>query len=99
MTDAHLDLSARVRIPSHVVYREFPAETVILNLETGQYHGLNRTGGAILASLERTPSLQETVTAVAKQYGQSLTEVERDVRAFCGDLLRRGLILLDPASG
>jgi coenzyme PQQ synthesis protein D (PqqD) len=94
-----LDLTARVRIPSHVVYREFPAETVILNLETGQYHGLNRTGGAILASLERTPNLQDTVTAVAKEYGQSPTEVERDVRAFCGDLLERGLILLDSAGG
>lgn len=96
---ADLDLSARVRIPSHVVYREFPAETVILNLETGQYHGLNRTGGAILASLEGKPSLQETVAAVAKEYGQSLIDVERDVRAFCGDLLERGLILLVPAGG
>lgn len=99
MSESELDLSSRVKIPSHVVYREFPAETVILNLETGQYHGLNRTGGAILASLARTPNLQETVTAVAKQYGQDVADVERDVRAFCGDLLRRGLIRLDPASG
>ena len=65
MNESELDLSARVKIPSHVVYREFPAETVILNLETGQYHGLNRTGGAILASLQRTTTVQETVTAVA----------------------------------
>jgi hypothetical protein len=96
---SELELSSRVKIPSHVVYREFPAETVILNLETGQYHGLNGTGGAILASIERTASLQETVSAVAKQYGQSLADVERDVRAFCADLLQRGLILLDPAGG
>ena len=29
------------RIPQHVVFRGFATETVVLNLETGKYHGLN----------------------------------------------------------
>ena len=39
--------------PSHVVYRTFVTETVALNIETGQYHGLNATAGRMLEVLER----------------------------------------------
>ena len=32
-----------VRVPEHVVYRDFAEQTVVLNLRTGRYHGLNET--------------------------------------------------------
>lgn len=35
-------LDSQARVPRHVVYRDFVNETVVLNLETGTYHGLNR---------------------------------------------------------
>jgi hypothetical protein len=31
-----------VRLPEHVVYRSFEAETVLLNLRTGEYYGSGR---------------------------------------------------------
>ena len=37
--------SAQVSLAPDVVYRTFATETVILNLQTGRYHGLNKTGG------------------------------------------------------
>ena len=37
--------SAHVAIAPDVVYRTFATETVILNLQTGRYHGLKMTGG------------------------------------------------------
>ena len=48
-------LSASVVLPQHVVYRAFATETVILNLRSGMYHGLNPTGARMLAALERSP--------------------------------------------
>ncbi len=45
-------LAATARMPAHVVYREFPAEVVLLNLQTGRYHGLNPTAGRMLRALE-----------------------------------------------
>ena len=36
--------SASIVFPQHVVHREFAKETVILNLQSGMYHGLNPTG-------------------------------------------------------
>ena len=46
-----------VRIPKHVVFRSFGSETVLLNLSTGQYHGLRGTGGRMLEVLAEIPKL------------------------------------------
>ena len=89
-------LSARLRIPEHVVYRDFVSETVVLNLETGRYHGLNPTGGRILDALERSETVAEAAEKLANEYEQGQEEVEADVLAFCSDLLTRGLVELRP---
>ena len=38
-------LQLNVKLPQHVVYRDFVSETVLLNIQTGKYHGLNPTAG------------------------------------------------------
>ena len=85
-------LAARVRVPQHVVFREFPAETVVLNLQTEQYHGLNPTAGVMLTELGRSGSVAEAAVAVARQFHRSEDEVRRDVLGLCAQLLDRGLI-------
>jgi hypothetical protein len=85
-------LTAKAEVPSHVVYRAFVHETVILNLQTGRYHGLNPTAGRILAALECEQSVNDAVVRLAEEYAAPADEVERDVREFCGDLFERGLI-------
>lgn len=83
---------AHVSIPSHVVYRAFASETVILNLETGTYHGLNATGGRMLELLDRCDTVGEALDAFASGYGKQPADVEQDIRAFCSRLHERGLI-------
>ena len=84
--------SASVSVPKHVVYRAFAGETVILNLETGKYHGLNVTGGRMLRLLDGAESIAEAASAFARDYGKALSEVEDDIRSFCTRLCERGLI-------
>ncbi|HTA36321.1 MAG TPA: PqqD family protein [Solirubrobacteraceae bacterium] len=88
-------LSSNVLVPHHVVHRSFPAETVVLNLQTGKYHGLNPTAGAMLVALEQAASVREAVELLARTYERAGDEVERDVRGLCGALLERELIELD----
>src|SRR5438552_18411116 len=83
-----------VRVPDHVVYRPFPHETVVLNLQTGKYHGLNPTAGRMLELLEQGLSVAATAEVVAGEYQRPPADVERDLQAFCGDLCARGLIEL-----
>jgi hypothetical protein len=90
-------LGARVRVPQHVVYRSFPAETVVLNLETGRYHGLNPIGGRMLEELERTPTVRAAAAALADRYEESQSTIELDLCELCDVLHQRGLIEIDGA--
>jgi hypothetical protein len=87
----------RVRIPDHVVRRDFPGETVVLNLETGRYHGLNATAGRMLGALEAAQSIGCAVAALAREFGISHDEINRDLLELCGALSDRGLLELDDA--
>jgi hypothetical protein len=84
--------SAHVSIAPDVVFRTFATETVILNLQTGRYHGLNKTGGRMLELLERADSVAAALAEFASDYAKEPMEVEPDVRAFCRRLHERGLI-------
>jgi Coenzyme PQQ synthesis protein D (PqqD) len=85
-------LAAHIRVPDHVVYRTFVRETVVLNLATGRYHGINPTGGRILDLLADDATLSSAAQALADEYQRPLAEVERDVCTFCEELRERGLI-------
>lgn len=88
-------MSAAVRLPHHVVSRAFPAETVVLNLETGRYHSLNPVGGRFLEVLALAASVREGLGRLQAEFGdQDPASIAADVREFCVDLLDRGLIAL-----
>lgn len=88
-------LSSSIRLPEHVVHRAFAAETVVLNLTTGKYHGLNPVAGRMLAVLEEGKTVQDAARQLAAEYDQPLEAVEEDVCGLCADLLERGLIETD----
>jgi hypothetical protein len=85
-------LPAIVRVPQHVVYREFVAETVVLNLNTGIYHGLNPTAGRMLTLLEEFGDIRVVAARLATEYRRPRSEIAADLEIFCRDLLARGLI-------
>jgi hypothetical protein len=91
-TDDEL-LRARARLPQHVVHRSFVAETVVLNLRTGKYHGLNPTAGKMLEALEAAPTIGDAVPALADQYGLGQERIETDLLVLTRGLLERGLIV------
>jgi Coenzyme PQQ synthesis protein D (PqqD) len=91
--DAMLDASAKV--PQHVVFRSFPSETVVLNLQTGKYHGLNPTAGHMLDVLAKGGSVGDSAALVAEEYEQPLADTERDICDLCRALAERGLVELE----
>ena len=88
-------LSERVRIPQHVVFRTFVNETVVLNLETGLYHGLNPTAGRMLELLAENGEVAATARRLSEESGVPEERVTADLEAFCANLVDRGLITLD----
>jgi hypothetical protein len=92
-------LEAKVKVPQSVVFRSFPTETVVLNLETGKYHGLNPTAGKMLQALTDAPSVREAAAAVAIDYDAPAETIEVDICELCQNLLDRGLIERDGDAG
>jgi len=86
--------SAHVDVPEHVAEREFADETVALNLETGRYHGLNRTASRMLSALREGASVEATARRLAAELDQPYERIERDVVGLCRALDERGLIAL-----
>lgn len=87
-------LKAYAQTPDNVVYRTFVAETVVLNLNTGKYHGVNPTGGRMLEVLAEVGSVEEAAKVLAEEYGRPLEEIQDDLCKFCSDLEQRELIIL-----
>jgi Coenzyme PQQ synthesis protein D (PqqD) len=85
-------LDQRFIVPDHVVHRAFATETVVLNLRTGGYHGLNPVGGRMLDVLEETGSPREAIDRVLAEWDADPDQVAADAARLCADLLERGLI-------
>ncbi len=96
MSDPAL-LASHVRLPEHVVHRAFASETVVLNLQTGKYHGLNPVAGRMLEVLEQGVTVQDAARQLATEYDQPIETIEEDLCGLCVDLLERGLIETDGA--
>jgi hypothetical protein len=81
------------------VHRSFAHETVVLNLKSGRYHGLNPTAGRMLAELETGARVGEIAERLAEVYERPVVEIERDLTELCLDLLARNLIELTGTDG
>jgi hypothetical protein len=88
-------LRSRARLPQHVVHRSFVAETVALNLRSGQYHGLNPTAGRMLEALESAETIEAAVPGLAEEFGVDADQIQRDLLVLCRGLLERGLIEIE----
>lgn len=86
---------SRVSVPEQVVHRSFGEQTVLLNLATGQYHGLNATGRRIFELLVERNSTAGVAAQIASEYGIDVELVAADLEELCTALAERGLIELD----
>lgn len=84
----------RAAVPEHVVYRALAEETIMLNVETGRYHGLDAIGGRFFAVLQERTTLGEARDALAAEYGEPSERIQADLVAFCDTLRRLGLVEL-----
>jgi hypothetical protein len=71
---------------------DLDGETVILNLDTGIYYGLNRTGTRIWQLLADERSLDDLIEALRREYGLGAAECE-SVAAFTQKLAEAGLLI------
>src|SRR5947209_16802313 len=82
----------KANVPQHVVYRNLASETVVLNLETGIYYGLNTTAGRMLEVLDRQPDVETALAALVEEFDVAESTLSEDLMALVSDLTQNGLL-------
>jgi Coenzyme PQQ synthesis protein D (PqqD) len=67
-------------------------ETVLLDLSSGIYFGLDGVGKRIWESVGEGLSLGETAAVIAAEFAVDEAQAQADLIAFASDLVERGLL-------
>ncbi len=89
-----ITLETRITIPEQVMYRDLDGEAVILELESGQYFGLDEVGSTMWQRLEEHTQVGAALRALVTEYEVSEEELERDLLEFVGRLAEFKLVEL-----
>lgn len=91
--ETDLDLETRLTIPPQVMTRLVGDETVLLDLASGIYFGLDGVGKRIWESIADGNSLGQAVEVIVAEYDVVEAEAQADVLAFVNQLVERGLFV------
>ncbi len=87
-----MNLSSKVTIPAQVMARPVGDETIILDLVSGTYYGLDLVGARIWQLMGEDKSLLQICDAMQNEYEVSRQDIERDVMKLVETLHTQGLI-------
>ena len=90
MTD--LDLDTRFSVPTQVMSRLVGDETVLLDLQSGMYFGLDAVGQCIWDSVSGGETLAAAVDVVTAEYDVDVDQAKADAIEFVASLVERGLL-------
>ncbi len=83
----------KIVIPSQVMSRQVGDETVILDLGSGMYFGLDPVGAKIWQLLSEGHQLDAVVSTLAAEYDVPEAQLRQDVNSLVSELVSRGLVL------
>ena len=90
-----MKLSDKVTVPSQVMARTVGDETVILDLASGTYFGLDPVGARIWELIADAGTLAQVCDIMLTEFEVSREDLERDVLALVQALLDRQLVSVD----
>ena len=90
-----LPWQCRIQRPEAVLVRELGAESVLLNLDTESYFGLDEIGTRMWAVLVSAPSLEAAFEILVDEYEVDPQELRKDLVAFVERLVEARLVELE----
>ncbi len=85
----------KIYVPNHVLLREVGGETVLLNLETEKYFGLDEVGTAIFRELRPGSTIDEAIEVLLAEWDVEAERLRSDVVELLESLQERGLVRID----
>ena len=87
-----IQFSKRLATPDHVLFREVDGESVLLNLETEKYLGLDDVGTRIWLLLTSEASIDTALLKLKTEYDVEDKRLRADVEQLINELLDQGLV-------
>ncbi len=85
-------MTMRVIPSKNVLVRTFETESVLLNLDTESYHGLDDVGTRIWQALISSKTIQEAYDKLLQEYEVEATVLRQDLDDFVDKMVQRGLL-------
>ena len=94
-TDGGILEDARLSVPEHVLARRTVTETVVLNLESEEYYGLDGVGTRLWELIEQGTTFGTAVGVLVTEYDVGAEALVADLAELVTDLRKHGLVLVD----
>jgi coenzyme PQQ synthesis protein D (PqqD) len=92
-----LTFEDRAAAPKHVLVRFLDQESVLLNLETEQYFGLDETGTRMWQLVTTSPNLDAAYQELLTEYDVQPELLRENLAELVGRLVEHGLLQVLPA--
>jgi len=90
-----VEAKRKVRISSSTLHRELQGETVLLQLDSGEYFGLDEISTRIWQLIVETGDLCAVEAAMLKEFDVERTVLAQDLTRVVDDLVAKRLIETD----
>lgn len=92
-----VSLADRAVVPQHVLVRFLDRESVLLNLETERYFGLDETGTRMWQVVTSAPSVEAAFLLLQDEYDAQPEILQSNLTELVSRLVENGLLSLHPA--
>jgi hypothetical protein len=87
----------RAAVPQHVLVRILDRESVLLNLETEQYFGLDETGTRMWQLVTTLPNIDAAYQELLAEFDVEPEMLRSNLTELLGRLIQNGLLQVLPA--
>jgi len=87
-----ISFKAKISVPKQVLVRTFQNESVLLNLDSESYHGLDDVGTRMWQALIQSENIQAAYESLLSEYEVDQVTLQKDLEAFIETLVGRGLV-------
>jgi hypothetical protein len=90
-----MNLNQNVTLSPEVISQEVSGETVLLDLESENYFGLDEVGTRIWQLMKETNDLQAIYQTLLTEYDVSEERLQQDLDTLLGEISGLGLVTLE----
>ena len=92
-------LPTQVEISPEALFQELEGETVLLNLQSERYYGLDDVGTRMWQLLAENGDVAAAFAQLMKEYDVDAAQLEADLAALIGRLAEAGLLTITAPAG